>query len=510
MFWQRSVSSLSSWRRRFHPLAPLRLCPPAPPLQTAVRELTLLSLSAVSWGAIALPAAALCPGQLGTAIDLVIARPEMARARLGIQVSTLDGERVYGRDSDRFFVPASTLKLLTTAAVLTQLGPDAQIRTSVYGETAVNGLTTLRVVGRGDPSFSTDDITALGDQLQAQGIQQVSQLIGDESAFPGSATNPNWEWEDVQAGYGAPVNALILNENEIGLTLTPQAVGQPLQVVWDNPTLAATWLVANQSRTVAAGSPEFISVGRDLGQPVLRVAGQLVAGSQPASTAIAVFNPGEAFVMALRDDLQARGIAVGALTVTQRPSQSTAPELAAVVSPRLADLLIPTNQQSNNLYAEALLKQLGYPVEAEAEATAAGITVAEDILANLGVNLDQVVMVDGSGLARKNLVTPEALVTVLAGMARSPHATIYRNSLAVAGRSGTLRNRWRDTPVEGRLWGKSGAISRNFALAGYLEPDNHEPVAFAILINNIDQRGRVARGIIDDLVLVLSELEACG
>jgi PBP4 family serine-type D-alanyl-D-alanine carboxypeptidase len=363
MFWQRSVSSLSSWRRRFHTLAPLPLCPPAPPLQTAVRELTLLSLSAVSWGAIALPAAALCPGQLGTAIDLVIARPEMARARLGIQVSTLDGERVYGRDSDRFFVPASTLKLLTTAAVLTQLGPDAQIRTSVYGETAVNGLTTLRVVGRGDPSFSTDDITALGDQLQAQGIQQVSQLIGDESAFPGSATNPNWEWEDVQAGYGAPVNALILNENEIGLTLTPQAVGQPLQVVWDNPALAATWLVANQSRTVAAGSPEFISVGRDLGQPVLRVAGQLVAGSQPASTAIAVFNPGEAFVMALRDDLQARGIAVGALTVTQRPSQSTAPELAAVVSPRLADLLIPTNQQSNNLYAEALLKQLGYPVE---------------------------------------------------------------------------------------------------------------------------------------------------
>jgi D-alanyl-D-alanine carboxypeptidase/D-alanyl-D-alanine-endopeptidase (penicillin-binding protein 4) len=99
-------------------------------------------------------------------------------------------------------------------------------------------------------------------------------------------------------------------------------------------------------------------------------------------------------------------------------------------------------------------------------------------------------MVDGSGLARKNLVTPEALVTVLAG-----HGAIApRNHLPqLPGcgwtQSGTLRNRWRDTPVEGRLWGKSGAISRNFALAGYLEPDNHEPVAFAILINNIDRAG---------------------
>ncbi|MDA0672820.1 MAG: D-alanyl-D-alanine carboxypeptidase, partial [Cyanobacteria bacterium] len=138
------------------------------------------------------------------------------------------------------------------------------------------------------------------------------------------------------------------------------------------------------------------------------------------------------------------------------------------------------------------------------------IAVAERVLADLGVNPDELVMVDGSGLARKNLVTPNALVAVLTAMARLPHADIYRASLAVAGRSGTLRNRWRGTAVEGRLWGKSGAISRNFALAGYLEPPNHEPVAFAILINNIDERGSVARGIIDDLVLILSELEACG
>jgi D-alanyl-D-alanine carboxypeptidase/D-alanyl-D-alanine-endopeptidase (penicillin-binding protein 4) len=166
-----------------------------------------------------------------------------------------------------------------------------------------------------------------GIRLQAQGIQQVSQLIGDESAFPGSATNPNWEWEDVQAGYGAPVNALILNENEIGLTLTPQAVGQPLQVVWDNPALAATW-TGGQSIPHGAQrrSPEFISVGRDLGQSSA-AGGGAIGGRicQPASTAIAVPQPRRSFCHGPAGrSCRARGIAVGALTVTQRPSQSTA------------------------------------------------------------------------------------------------------------------------------------------------------------------------------------------
>ncbi|MEM9818650.1 MAG: D-alanyl-D-alanine carboxypeptidase, partial [Cyanobacteria bacterium P01_D01_bin.6] len=118
-------------------------------------------------------------------------------------------------------------------------------------------------------------------------------------------------------------------------------------------------------------------------------------------------------------------------------------------------------------------------------------------------------MVDGSGLARKNLVTPEAMVDVLQVMARSPYATTYRNSLAVAGVSGTLRNRLRDTPAAGRLYGKSGAISRNFALAGYLEPPNYAPLAFNIVINNINARGSIARPMIDEVVLQLADLEVC-
>ncbi|MBF2035762.1 MAG: D-alanyl-D-alanine carboxypeptidase/D-alanyl-D-alanine-endopeptidase [Leptolyngbyaceae cyanobacterium T60_A2020_046] len=457
------------------------------------------------------PAWALCPAELPAAIDAITAnRPELQRARLGIQVETLDGTVIYSESGDRFFVPASALKLLTTAAVLTRYGPDGTIRTSIYGTTNAAGLTTLRVVGRGDPSLDSSDIESLADQIAQRGVRQVSLLIGDESTLPGSAVNPNWEWEDVQAGYGAQANALILNGNALRLQLAPQGLGEPLRVVWDTPALADLWEVENRSRTVAAGAPEFIEVGRDLARPVLRVGGQLVVGSNPEPTAIAIPNPGEAFLTSLSEALARRNIPVGRTQLTQTAIADPGPELAAVQSPPLAELLVPANRDSNNLYAEALLRWLGRSADAAQDTTEAGAAIALRVLADLGIDTDDVVMVDGSGLARKNLVTPRVLVAVLQVMARSPHANLYRDSLAVSGVNGTLRNRLRGTPAEGRIWGKSGAISRNFSLTGYLEPPRYNgTLAFSILLNNVNVSGGAARSLIDEIMVPIAQLESC-
>lgn len=458
---------------------------------------------------VGLPAMALCPAELPAALDAIATRPALTGARLGIQAETLTGETVVSREGDLFFVPASTLKLLTTAAVLTELGPNATLQTVIQGHTNADGSTTLQAIGGGDPSFDQSSLDALVAQLGSQAVQRVDVLYGDDSAFSGEAANPNWEWEDVQAGYGAPINALIFQQNEIGLSLVPQAVGEPLQVVWDEPRQGAGWQIENNSVTVAAGESEFVSVGRDLGNPVLRVGGQLIAGSESETASIAEPNPSLAFLSALQTTLEQQGITVQQTRLSASPNNLAWRELASVTSPTLAELLIPTNQSSNNLYAEALLKTLGRRQVDATDATTAGVAIARQTLQTLGVDLSGIVMVDGSGLARKNLVTPEAMVDVLLAMARSPHVTTYRNSLAVAGVSGTLRNRLRDTPAAGRLYGKSGAISRNFALAGYLEPLAHEPLAFHIVINNIDARGSVARPIIDEVVLQLADLEVC-
>ncbi|WP_204140502.1 D-alanyl-D-alanine carboxypeptidase/D-alanyl-D-alanine-endopeptidase [Halomicronema sp. CCY15110] len=468
----------------------------------------LSGLTAV-WSAVGLPAMALCPAELPVALETVAAQPGLTGARLGVQVETLAGETVASREGDRFFVPASTLKLLTTAAVLTALGPEHTLQTSVLGTTSTGDRTTLQVIGGGDPSFDQASLTALATQLARQPIPSVEVLYGDDTAFPGAAVNPNWEWEDVQAGYGAPVNALILDENEIVLNLVPQGLGEPLQVVWAEPRQGLGWQIENYSTTVAAGAPEYVSVGRDLGQPVLRVWGQLIAGSPAETTSIAEPNPSQAFLDALQTALAAQDIRVRQTRLSGVQAGDRWTPLASITSPPLAELLIPTNQNSNNLYAEALLKILGQQQPNATDATDAGVAIARQVLTDLGMDVAELVMVDGSGLARKNLVTPRAMVDALQGMARSPHFPTYRDSLAVTGVSGTLRNRLKDTPAAGRVYGKSGAISRNFALAGYLEPPNYEPLAFSIFINNINARGSTARAIIDDIVLQLTGLKAC-
>lgn len=467
---------------------------------------------AVPWSFLAAPAIALCPADLSARVAAITDRPELSHARLGVQVETLTGEVIYSRQGDRFFLPASNIKLFSTAAVLTELGPDYRIPTQIYGRIdPVTGLPIIRVIGQGDPSFDSDDLTDLAQQLQDKGVRQISQLLGDESAFVGDPVHPNWEWEDVQAGYGAPVNSLILNGNALGLTLFPQAIGQPLAVQWDEPGLATAWQVENQSITVAPGESEFVAVGRHLAGPILRVSGQLIAGAEPETTAIAVANPGETFLAAFRAVLGDQGIAVDDVALTSTPLDASAVPWANVLSPPLAELLIYANRDSNNLYAEALLKQLGLfsGLRGGQDATSVALANARPILADLGVNLDEVVIVDGSGLSRHNLATPKALVDLLQGMATSPYGEVYRDSLAVAGVSGTLRNRFRGTPIQGQFWGKSGAVSRNFALSGYLAPPNHEPLVVSVVINNIDQRGRVARQLIDEVMAAIAALSTC-
>lgn len=462
-------------------------------------------------GAIAFssPAWALCSDEFAIKLEQLLDRPELAYGRIGLQVETLAGEAMVSREGDRFFVPASTLKLVTTAAALTELGPDYYMQTLILGTDPTDEYTTLQLLGAGDPSFEDAGVEQLAEQLVQEGVNQVDVLYGNEALFPGEAVNPNWEWEDVQAGYGAPVNALILNLNEIGFSLHPQALGEPLRVVWEDPQQTIGWSIENYSTTVTADEPEFLRVGRELGRPVLRVWGQLIENSASEPVSIAEPHPGQAFLDALQGALMERGIVVQQTQLATPPAEYSWQVLATVESPSLAELLKPTNQASTNVYAEALLKTLGAQSSDADDATEAGIEVVRQVLQGWGIDTDSIVMVDGSGLARKNLITPETLVEVLRAMARSPHADVYQDSLAIAGVTGTLRNRLQDTPAEGRLYGKTGAISRNFALAGYLNPDGDFPLAFSLFLNNVDIRGSEARRIIDDIVLLISQLENC-
>lgn len=452
------------------------------------------------------PASRFCASQLNSAVNAVTNRAQFNRTHWGVLVQNLGSpQTLYSQNASKYFTPASVTKLMTTAAALQALSPNYRIRTSVYG----SGNGVVQVVGRGDPSLKNEQLELLAKQLQQKGIRRVNKLIGNDSYFKGEAVEPSWMWEDVQFYYGAPVNSLMLNENAAVIRLFPQRVGRPLLLKWDNPIDASGWKVVNQTVTAPKGTKKYIEVKRDLKGQILYLKGQLAEDSRPDITAIAVFDPIQNFLQHFRQSLGKQGISVaGAYRGTPK---TTGRELAAVQSPPLSELIAETNINSNNVYAEALLKALATkkPLERNETTVDAGLEVMKSTLARIGVNPETYKLVDGSGLSRKDLISPQALVQTLQGMARSPYDQVFRASLPVAGKNGTLKYRFKDIAPEGLVQAKTGTMTGVITLAGYVNAPNYGPVVFSIMVNQTEQPIRTVRSAIDEIVVHLSKMQRC-
>lgn len=453
----------------------------------------------------------ICPAQLGDAIAQLTDGPQLRQVRWGILIQTIgDAQTLYAKNATGRFIPASNAKLLTTAAALTQLTPSFRFRTSVYQTSLPGEPISLWVVGRGDPSLTETELHQLAQQLRDRGITEVDQLILDDQYFRGAPVHPSWEAEDIQQGYGAPANSLILNQNALNLTLVPRRLGEPLQVIWENPNDRQGWQIDNRSQTAAADAPEFVEVGRDFSRPIVWVKGQLRVGSVPEPVAISVPQPVQHFGDRFQQVLAVEGIQIRQKLTADDPLPANAIEIAAVESAPLVDLLRKTNQESNNLYAEVLLRALGSAyLPNTSDSRAAGLEATQAILTNLGIATDNYSLLDGSGLSRQNWVSPLVLVQTLRGMAHSSDAETYSRSLAVAGTSGTLENRFQASAVRGHLQGKSGYMGGVAALSGYLQPPDFLPLGFSILVNQPRQSVVQVEQVIDQIVETLFNLQPC-
>jgi D-alanyl-D-alanine carboxypeptidase/D-alanyl-D-alanine-endopeptidase (penicillin-binding protein 4) len=490
----------------------------------------LLSVLILARGALAQPSptSTLCPADLSGSIASIIDQPNFQRGRWGVLVQTqapigVAPTTLYQRDADKYFIPASNAKLITTAAALQQFGPQFKQQTGFYGEGNLPNLRRLVVVGRGDPGINQAKLMTVARQLYQAGVRQIDTLIADDGYFGGEAVNHTWEQEDIQAGYGAPINSLIVDQNSIDLTLTPQSVGQPLKVEFADPSQSSQWQIDNQTRTVTGNEPEYVAVNRDEAQQKLRVMAQLRAGSVADTTSVAVAQPGQFFLAKLQQALRANQIQVGQAQLATSPIPVSGQPLVALETEPLTALLTEVNQASNNLYAEVLLRWIGLnfaqstqpngqgvkPDVATAPATA-GLTAIPKILSPLGVDAQGFILNDGSGLSRRNLVSPMALVQVLQAMQQSHHATLFRNSLTVAGRNGTLKSRLVGSAAAGQLQGKTGTLTDAVSLSGYLSPPNFSPLVFSIMVNQTGQPTADLRQAIDQIVLTLTRLRTCG
>jgi D-alanyl-D-alanine carboxypeptidase/D-alanyl-D-alanine-endopeptidase (penicillin-binding protein 4) len=315
--------------------------------------------------------------------------------------------------------------------------------------------------------------------------------------FPRGNINPTWEWEDILFNYGTGASQVVLNENTVTLTLSPQGIGQPLQGVWSDAIAGKQWAIDNQTITRASASSNLVSIKGVLGEPSLILTGELDIKTSPDVSNLRVLDPKKYFLESFQEILSKEGIRVGKAEIVKSFISSNLETLFSTIeSPILSELLKKVNQDSNNLYTESLAFLLSK-------------NQLENNLTNLGVDQEGYNLIDGSGLSRQNLITPETLVKTLILMTRSPYGEVYKNSLAMAGKTGTLQGRFKDTVVEGKLRAKTGTLSGNSALSGYLDTENNGVIIFSIIVNGSDQNVSILRSGIDEIVLNLAKLKKC-
>ena len=199
------------------------------------------------------------------------------------------------------------------------------------------------------------------------------------------------------------------------------------------------------------------------------------------------------------------------LVLGQNPNNL--PEISAIDSPTIGELISETNQRSNNVYAEVLLRSIGrtHPEHAisNEDTINLGIALVKQRLTEMGVDSQAYKIRDGSGLSRHNLVAPTAFTQLLSAMATTPDGQIYRASLPIAGISGSLKNRLKGTLAQGIVSAKTGSMSGVVSLSGYINPPQYSPLVFSIILNQHDRPTSQMVAVVDEIMVILARLKQC-
>lgn len=417
-----------------------------------------------------------------------------AGTRIGLVVTDEDGREIVAVRADERFVPASNTKLFTTAlafATLPVAGPDdAGATVRIEGRDVV-------LAGHGDARLSSaadctvDCLATLADAVAAK-TRRVDDVIGDDSAFPDERWPAGMSWNNQVGRYGTGISALTIDDNEVVLTVTPGAPGAA-------PGIAADGYYRVENRATTAPGRETLAAARVPGSDVLRITGTIPAGAAETMR-VGVDDPAHRAAWRLAELLRARGVRVGgAIGVRHRPPSAaddparrggvpvTRPPAPAVLArlapPPLAEDLTLTNKVSQNLHADLLLRRAG--AVAGSGSVADGHAALAAMMDRAGVPRWQYEFADGSGMSNYNRVTPRATVGLLRWAATQPWGAAWRATFPVAGVDGTLSSRFEGTPLEGRLFAKTGSLNASNALGGYMTAASGRTLTFAIYANDM-------------------------
>ena len=435
-----------------------------------------------------------------------IRRHKFPLKNVGIAVIDDRGKTIVGLNAERPYKPASSQKLLTTAAALHYLGLDYAFETLLVAEASpengvIDGDVVLR--GGGDPNISGrfygDKPTALlhtwARQLREAGVERITgDLIADDTLFDDVRFLPGWKRTQEGRWFCAQISALSLNDNCVDFTVTPaRSVGAAARVR-ATPQCDAV-KISGAPKTVA-GSKSRVLLHRVSGTNRIRVSGTIGLRAAPYKDHVTVDDPAVFFASTLARVFKDEGISVQGTVRKARDSDTPVNEeggftLVRHTSKLSADLPV-IHKRSQNLHAELLLKTLGARIGGEGSVDGGAVAIRK-YLREVGLPATDLVIADGSGLAHDNRATPALFARLLHSLRRHEQFSVYRDSLAIATKDGTLAKRFRDSPLSGRLYGKTGSILGVSTLTGYITKGDRV-WSFAILINgyppgSIDARG---------------------
>jgi D-alanyl-D-alanine carboxypeptidase/D-alanyl-D-alanine-endopeptidase (penicillin-binding protein 4) len=447
----------------------------------------------------------------------------------GLVVTTLEGRELIAINPDDRFLPASNTKLFTVAAAFHTLGDmaraDPAFGTSIRLITSDDGAPpSLFLVGAGDPTLidapdcQQNCLSDLVNAVLLNGVKEVETVIADETLYPREPWPPGWNQDDMVSRSGAPVSALTVNSNELGLIVRPGAdVGEPSEINYrDGPEL---YDINNHVDTIAADSPleTYLVAERFPDEPDdIRVFGRIKANSPPVSLPVSVHDTAWAAGMRLKLLLESRGIPVtDGVEARYRPLKLLDETATAFTSPRpgieiarlvprpLIEDVTFLMKQSQNLHAELLLRRVGL-VHGDGTREA-GLKQVGTMLSEIGVPRWSWDFFDGSGMSTYNRVTPRTVAQLLHWTTQQPWGQDFRDTLPIGGVDGTLRRRFTGTPLEGRIFAKTGTLMGTNALSGFLTTKSGKTLIFSAYANDRPSGAPPAIDTLDATLVTIAE-----
>ncbi|MEX0912184.1 MAG: D-alanyl-D-alanine carboxypeptidase/D-alanyl-D-alanine-endopeptidase [Gemmatimonadota bacterium] len=452
----------------------------------------------------------------------IIGSPSIRNASTSVLVVSLDrGDTLFAANPDLPLAPASNMKLFTTAAALYYLGPNFRFSTYTLADGEIRDgalYGDLVLYGTGDPTISSrmlpgalTPLRGLVEAVVAEGITEIhGDVVGDGSYFDDTFIAEGWRERYRLASYSAPIGALSLAENIVGIRVLPGAAGQPAQIRTTPSTEGL--LIQNRVTTVGSGGS---SVRFSYDPAGLIVEGRIARGHPGVARTVTVVDPANFAAAAYRTVLEEAGVRVhGTVRTIRQPERSpigrsalalardgegaSAPRvIGSHLSPPLSEVITVTNHFSQNLFAEALFKTVGRIALGDGTFAGGALAVQYFLECEKPLDFSGMRIVDGSGLSPVNRVTTRTTIHLLDLMTRTDVWDAFYTSLPEAaspnGGRHSLRSRMGGTAAARNLRAKTGTISNVSGLSGYVHAGNGELLAFSIFVNDIGSTWQAKR-----------------